>query len=235
MPVFDRTKIELEPAITTDPPKFIFGDNVEFAWCPTGRVQEFLGRLPIVEPAKKKKRTSVSSLVSNFLLHGPDGQLRPKSARGPSRFGESQSRGLGSLVRDLAPPTPDVKSPKSPVSPIPIGNGGSMRVIAENSPSSAQGGWDMVNDAEFFPHSIRSPLRTPVSRPSPLNTASEYKLAKPVMAPMMQWFPGTIRIQASGETAGDGGSFGIWTYNDVRQGQKELTELTFRSGPCTIT
>lgn len=79
----------------------------------------------------------------------------------------------------------------------------------------------MVNDAEFFPHSIRSPLRTPVSRPSPLNTASEYKLAKPAMAPMMQWFPGIIRIQVSGETAGDGGSFGIWTYNDVWQCQKE--------------
>lgn len=220
MPVFDRTKIELEPAITTDPPEFIFGVNVEFAWCPTGRVQVFLGGLPIVEPAKKKKRTSVSGLVSQFLLHEADDQLRPKSARGPSRFGESQIRGLGSLVRDLAPPTPNITSPKSPLSPIPIGNSGSMRVIAENSPSSGQGGWDMVNDAEFFPHSIRSPLRTPVStvsRPSPSNTASEYKLAKPVMAPMMQWFPGTIRIQVSGEAAGDGGSFGIWTYNDVWQ------------------
>lgn len=44
--------------MTLDPAEFAFDINVDFAWCPTDWLSEFMEGPPVIPEAKKKKRTS---------------------------------------------------------------------------------------------------------------------------------------------------------------------------------
>jgi hypothetical protein len=67
-------------------------------------------------------------------------------------------------------------------------------------------GWHVEEEVERFPHSVRSPLRIPVTRSRNTSGAGEGKqTGEAVMEHGMQWIVGCIQLRANGYAGRDGG------------------------------
>lgn len=209
-----------------------FTSNIQFAWCPSDRVQEFCGDGPNTpQDLKSRKRASGLDLVSTCIQDRTraDIQLRPRSSKG-------QSRGDPGIP---CPPilSPTITSPplplnwtltKHPLSPQPYADKerGSLRAPAQ-SKHEKDGSWDIVDVFDLYPRSIRSSAKLPVARSQGFVLPAEIPLQWGSGSEgSMQWMSGDVQLQMKGRGGRDGGELRVHGDTTVRSGSLPLADMS---------
>lgn len=209
-----------------------FTSNIQFAWCPSDRVQEFCGDGPIVpQDLKSRKRASGLDLVSTCFQDKTraDIQLRPKSSKGQSR-GDSGIPCPAILSPTItSPPLPSNWTlSKQSLSPRPYVDQerSSLRAPAQ-SKHGKEGSWDIVDEFDLYPRSIRSSAKIPVAQSQGFVSPAEIPLQWGSGSEgSMQWMSGDVQLQMKGRGGRDGGELRVHGDTTVRYRSLPLADMS---------